>query len=97
MDLNSNAIHYGGRTIDCSPQVTETIFALNQCWPRMAIYGDVSGALWGHHGPDHDLATVRVYISLARKPLREFGIAIEPVNRRGYRLVLPWQTNGNCK
>lgn len=90
VDIGGDWIQYRGQRIDCRPpQVTETLFALNDRWPRMATHGDIADALWGHHADEHDRSSIAVYASMARKALKPLGIGVDAAHGRGYRLVFP--------
>jgi hypothetical protein len=90
VDLDGDWIVYRGEKVDCRPpQITETIFALADRWPRMATHGEIADALWGHDAAEHKRESIAVYACLARKALRPFGIGVEATHRRGYRLLYP--------
>jgi DNA-binding response OmpR family regulator len=90
VDLNSNTVAYGGSVVSCRPAaVTELLYVLNSCSPRMARYAELRYGVWGYCEPEGWLACIRTYVSWARRIVKQLGVRIDLVDARGYRLVMP--------
>jgi len=92
VDLNTNIAVYQGQEDEVRPpQVADLVHEIAQAWPKTVTHIDLGYAIWGLFEPELMLSSIRVHVSMARKIICRLGLAIEAIEGRGYRLVLPGQ------
>ncbi len=96
VDLNTNTVAFHGESREIRPpQLIEFIYILHHAWPRSVSYELIGDLLWGMADDGRTASQRRQHLSTlaswARCVMGEFGVDVEAVAGRGYRLVLPRQ------
>ncbi len=86
IDLNSNHISLGGRTVRLRPRDAEVLKVLQDASPRFVTPQHIEDRVLGLEAEERCSEWVRVRISMLRKKLRGFPLAIQNRHGIGYRL-----------
>jgi DNA-binding response OmpR family regulator len=86
IDLNSNHISLGGRTVRLRPRDAEVLKVLQEASPRFVTPRHIEDRVLGLEADERCAEWVRVRISMLRKKLRGFPLAIQNRHGIGYRL-----------
>src|SRR5689334_21259226 len=90
VDLDRNAVSYGGKTVGIPPQECVFWHALAEAHPKPVRFEKFRIALWGaaDNEPDGWAMLIKVYASRVRLLARELGLQVVSVYNVGYRLAL---------
>jgi DNA-binding response OmpR family regulator len=86
IDLNSNHITLGGRTVKLRPRDAEVLKVLHDASPRFVTPRHIEDRVLGLEAEERCCEWVRVRISMLRKKLRGFPLVIQNRHGIGYRL-----------
>jgi DNA-binding response OmpR family regulator len=92
VDLDSNTVSYDGRRWRVTPKLVEFLFVLNRDWPRMVKDFHLRQSLWGNEAEDRCKTNLAIYACRSRQMLAPFGIDVERLPGKGYRLKMPSET-----
>lgn len=88
IDYSSNSVTYNGRTFHASNHHIDLFGFLLARMPRPATHDEIIQAVWGDADPLSADKSIQVLIwGLRKKLVPAFGLRIETIYRRGYRLV----------
>lgn len=88
IDYSSNAVTYNGQTFHASNHHVDLFGFLLARMPRAATHDEIIAAVWGDADPLTADKSIQVLIcGLRKKLVPAFGLRIETIYRRGYRLV----------
>lgn len=83
VDLPTNTVHMGERSVRTTPAIAELIQCLAEVAPRPVSLDRLISRLSGWHEPI-DATTLRVHISRARKMIQPLGAEIVNIRAKGW-------------
>jgi DNA-binding winged helix-turn-helix (wHTH) protein len=88
VDLKTNTLHVAGAEVRVPPYAAEIADALIECHPNPVPRETLGYVLYGRAArPVEWEMGIRVRLTKLRKALRNYGLDIECVRKRGYRVV----------
>jgi DNA-binding response OmpR family regulator len=85
VDLNTNTITYGGRSVKVSSQVAEYAYIIWRASPGTATQTDFEIGVYGIEDLKNPVDYTKVIVTNLRRSVSHLGLDVENVTKRGYR------------